>query len=102
MALIIGLKSILGWERLPLFGRYGYVEMIMCLTIKILPSCRLSTELSVLSVCGLLCGVWRAETYLWRSVHVWKLRRGILFPNIDCRIAYVLVLQFRRDYNCPL
>jgi hypothetical protein len=34
MVLTIGLKSILGWERLPLFGRYGYVEMIKCLTIK--------------------------------------------------------------------
>jgi hypothetical protein len=29
MESIIGLKSILGWERLPLFGRYGYVEMIV-------------------------------------------------------------------------
>jgi hypothetical protein len=34
MALIIGLKSILGWERLHSFGRYGYVEMIKYLTIK--------------------------------------------------------------------
>jgi hypothetical protein len=47
MVLTIGLKSILGWERLPLFGRYGYVEMIKCLTIKTLPSCRLLTELLV-------------------------------------------------------
>jgi hypothetical protein len=35
MELTIGLKSILGWERLSLFGRYGYVEMIMCLTTKL-------------------------------------------------------------------
>jgi hypothetical protein len=41
MELTIGLKSILGWERLPLFGRYGYVEMIMCLTTKTLLFCRL-------------------------------------------------------------
>jgi hypothetical protein len=41
-------------------------------------------------------------TRLWRSVHVWKLRRGILFPNMVGRIAYVLMLQFRRDYNCSL
>jgi hypothetical protein len=26
----VGLKSILGWERLPLFGLYGYVEIIKC------------------------------------------------------------------------
>jgi hypothetical protein len=39
----IGLKSILGWERLPLFGCYGYVEMTKCLTIKTLLFCRLST-----------------------------------------------------------
>jgi hypothetical protein len=34
MELTIGLKSILGWKRLPLFGRYGYVEMIKYLMIK--------------------------------------------------------------------
>jgi hypothetical protein len=102
MALIIGLKSILGWERLPLFSGYGYVEMILCLTIKILPFCRLSTELLVLSVCGLLCSVWRTETFLWRSVHVWKLRQRILSPNMDGHIAYGLMLQLRRDYNCSL
>jgi hypothetical protein len=28
-------------------------------------------------------------------MHVWKLRQGILFPNMDGRIAYVFVLQFR-------
>jgi hypothetical protein len=52
MVLTIGLKSILGWERLPLFGRYGYVEMIKCLTITTFPSCRLYIELLELSVCG--------------------------------------------------
>jgi hypothetical protein len=31
----IGLKSILRWERLLLFGRFGYVEMIKCLMIKL-------------------------------------------------------------------
>jgi hypothetical protein len=35
MVLIIGLKSILGWERLSLSGRYGYVEMIKCLMTKL-------------------------------------------------------------------
>jgi hypothetical protein len=32
----------------------------------------------------------------------WKLRRGILFSNMDDRIAYELMLIFRRDYNCSL
>jgi hypothetical protein len=102
MELTIGLKSILGWERLPLFDRYGYVEMIKCLTIKTLPSCRLSTGLSVHSVCGRLCSVSRIATFIRRFVHDWKLRRGIFFPNMNDRIAYVLVLLFRRDYNCSL
>ena len=98
MELTIGLKSILGWERLPLFGRFGYVEMINCLTIKTLPSYRLSTELLVLSVCGPLCSGWRTATSLRRCVHVWKLRRGILFPNMDGRIAYGSVPPVRRFY----
>jgi hypothetical protein len=102
MELTIGLKSILGWKRLPLFGRYDYVEMIKCLTIKTLPSCRLSIVLSVHSVCGRLCNASRIATFIRRFVHDWKLRRGILFPNMDGRIAYVLVLLFRRDYNCSL
>jgi hypothetical protein len=64
-----GLKSILWCKRLPLFGRYGYVEMIKCLTIKTLPSCRLSTGLLIHSVCGYLCGVWRIVIFIRRSVH---------------------------------
>jgi hypothetical protein len=96
----IGLKSILGWERLPLFGRYGYVEMIKCLTIKTLTFYRLSTELLVHSVCGRLCSVLRIETFIWRSVHDWKLRRVILFSNMDDSIAYGLVLLARHFYSC--
>jgi hypothetical protein len=65
----IGLKSILGWERLSLFDRYGYIEMIKCLMIKTLPFCRLSTELLVRFVCGRLCSVYRITTFIWRSVH---------------------------------
>jgi hypothetical protein len=102
MELTIGLKSILGWERLPLFDRYGYVEMIMCLTTKNLLFCRLSTELLVHSVCGRLCNVHRIATFIWSSVHVWKLRRGILFPNMDGRIAYGLALLVRHYYNCSI
>jgi hypothetical protein len=33
--LMKGLGCLLGWKSLPLFGRYGYVKMIKCLTIKI-------------------------------------------------------------------
>jgi hypothetical protein len=98
----IGLKSILGWERLPLFGCYGYVEMIKYSTTKTLPSCRLSTGLLVHSVCGRLCSARKIATFIRRSVHDWKLRQEILFPNMDNRIAYGLVLLVRRDYNCSL
>jgi hypothetical protein len=34
MEWIGGLNYLLGWKSLPLFGRFGYVEMIRCLTIK--------------------------------------------------------------------
>jgi hypothetical protein len=34
------------------------------------------------------------------SVHDWKLRRWILFPNMNGRIAYGLLLLARRYYNC--
>jgi hypothetical protein len=33
MVWIIGLNYLLGWERLPLFGCYGYVEMTRFLMI---------------------------------------------------------------------
>jgi hypothetical protein len=93
-------KSILGWERLPLFGPYGYIEMIKYLMTKTLLFWRLlSTELLVHSIYGRLCSVYRIATFIWRSVHDWKLRRGILFPNMDGRIAYGLVLLVRRYYN---
>jgi hypothetical protein len=32
--MIIGLERLLGWERLPLFGCFGYVEIIKCLMVK--------------------------------------------------------------------
>jgi hypothetical protein len=37
---IVGLERLLGCERLPLFDRLGYVEMVKCLTIKILLPCK--------------------------------------------------------------
>jgi hypothetical protein len=86
---------------------YDYVEMIKCLTIKtlpfmikILPFYKLSTELLVYFVCGRLCSVHRIATFIRRSVHDWKLWRGIFFLNMDGRIAYGLLLLARRYYNC--
>jgi hypothetical protein len=49
-------------------------------------------ELLVHSVYGRLCSVYRIAPFIRRSVHDWKLLRGILFPNMDSRIAYGLVL----------
>jgi hypothetical protein len=45
MILILGLERLLGWERLPLYGRFGYIEMTKFLMIKICLSCRSSTGL---------------------------------------------------------
>jgi hypothetical protein len=42
------------------------------------------------------------ETSIRRSVHDWKLRRGILFPNMAVRIVYGSVLLVRQLYNCSL
>ena len=82
MGLITGLELFLGWERLPLFGRFGYVEMIRFLTIKVLLLCRLSTDVPGLFVYGPLYNAWRIETNLRRCVYDWRLRRGILLPNM--------------------
>ena len=46
MGLITGFEHFSGWERLPLFGRFGYVEMIRFLMIKVLLLCRLSTDVA--------------------------------------------------------
>ena len=82
MGLITGLEPFSEWERLPLFGRFDSVEMIRFLTIKVLLLCRLSTDVPGLFVYGPLYNVWRIETCLWRCVHDWRLRRGILLPNM--------------------
>jgi hypothetical protein len=52
MVLISGLGGLLGWESWPLFDRFGCVEMTKFLMIKIMRSCRLSTDVPVSSVCG--------------------------------------------------
>jgi hypothetical protein len=44
-----------------------------------------STDVLVCSVCGHLFSDWRIETYLRND---WRLRRGILFPNMGDRIIY--------------
>jgi hypothetical protein len=85
---------------LSLFSRYGYVEIIKYLTTKTL-LCRLSIG-SVLSVYGPLFREWRIETFIWRYMHVWKLRRGIFFPNMAGRKDSVLAPKFRRDYVSSL
>jgi hypothetical protein len=47
--------------------------------IKIVLSCRLSTDVPVFSVYGHLFSGWRITTCLRRSIHGWRLRWGILF-----------------------
>jgi hypothetical protein len=44
----ICLEHLVGWERLLLFGLYGYVEMIKCLIIKTILSCRSSIGTGIL------------------------------------------------------
>ena len=95
--LITSLELFSGWERLPLFGRFGYVEMIRFLMIKVLLCCRLSIDVPGLFVYGPLYNVWRIGTCLWRCVHDWRLRRGILLPNMGgCMILGLASLCFRR------
>jgi hypothetical protein len=61
--------------------------------VKIVLSCRLSLGVPVFSVCGHLFSGWSTMIYLRRSVHGWRLRRGILFPYMSGRIIYGLVLH---------
>jgi hypothetical protein len=65
---------LLGWVHLQLSGRFGYVEMIKKIMIKIVLSCRLCTDVPVFSVCGHLFSGWRIATCLQRSIHGWRLR----------------------------
>jgi hypothetical protein len=52
-----------------LVGRYGYIKLIKCLTIKTLLSCMLFTGLLVHSIYGRLCSVWRIAPFIRRYVH---------------------------------
>jgi hypothetical protein len=49
-----------------------------------------STDVQVFFVCGYLFSAWKTEIYLRRSVHGWRLRRGILFPYMGDSIVYGL------------
>jgi hypothetical protein len=61
---------ISGLERLQLYGRYGYVEITKFLMIRIILSCRLSTDVPVFSVCGHLYSEWRITISLRMSVRL--------------------------------
>jgi hypothetical protein len=53
-------------------------------------------SLPIRFVCGYLFSVWKIKTYLQRSVHDWRPRRVILFPNIGGSITCALdILQLR-------
>jgi hypothetical protein len=86
-------RMLLRWERLLWYGRYGYAEMTKFLMINIVLSCRFSTYVPVFFIyCHLYSG-WRTVTYLWRSVHGWRLRQVILFPHMGGHIIYELDLH---------
>jgi hypothetical protein len=91
--LIIALEFLLGWERLSLFGRFGYVEMIKCLMIKILLSCRSTTVILVCSVYGHLSNGWRTATCLRELYTIRGHNEAYFFPNMGGRIIYGLVHQ---------
>jgi hypothetical protein len=63
---------------------------------KFLLTCRSFTGVPVLFVYGRLFSGRSTETYLRRSMHSWRLRRGILFPNMGGSIIYGLNLHRRR------
>ena len=89
-------RTLSGWERLPLFGRFVYVEMIRFLTIKVLLLCRLSTDVPGRFVYGPLYNKWRIETCLRRCVHDWRLRGRILLANMGGSMILGLgLLPFR-------
>jgi hypothetical protein len=89
MILIIDLECILGSERLPQFGCYGYIEMIKFSLIKTILGCMLFTSLPILSVYGRLYNTWRIEIYLWKSIHGWRPWRGILVLNMGSCILRI-------------
>src|SRR4051812_39651597 len=103
MVLITSLELFLGWERLPLFARFGYVRRNNVLMIKVLLLCRLSTDVPGRFIYGPLYNVWRIKTYLRRCVHDWRLCQWIPFPNMGGNMILGLApLRFTRyiDSTC--
>ena len=73
--------------------------------LKVLLWCRLFTDVPGLFVYGPLYNAWRIEACLRRCVHDWRLRRGILLPNMGGSMILGLApLRFRRymDPSCFL
>jgi hypothetical protein len=95
MVLISGLKCLLSWECLSLYGRFDYVEIIKFLRIKIIISCRSSTPICF--VYGHLQPLENRGLFM-EAVHNYRLRRAILFLNMGGRKIYKLVHHhlFRR------
>jgi hypothetical protein len=103
IALIIGLKSILGWEQLPLFGCYGYVE-IKCLMVKKLSCvaviCRLTSTLRLWSSLQL---VENRDLFIELCAQLKATTRDIFFPKMGDRIACASELLLHRwFYNFSL
>jgi hypothetical protein len=96
MVLITSTKSFLGWQRLHLFGRFGYVGMTKLLIIKIVLSCKLSTDVLALYVYGRSFTVWRTTTYFWRCARACRIRRDSFFRGMDDSIIYELTLHHPR------
>jgi hypothetical protein len=80
-------RTLITWERLPSYGRFGYIKMIKFLMTKISLSCGSSTCVQVCFVCDHLFSGWRIETCLRRSIYDWRMR-DISFFKMDGRIIY--------------
>jgi hypothetical protein len=93
MEWIKDLKYFLGWHRLPLFSRLGY------LMIKNTLLCRLSTGAKLCSVYGRLFSVWRTTICFWRCLYDWRTHREILLSNMGGNIISTFVHRhFRSRY----
>jgi hypothetical protein len=96
-------RTLIRVEHLPLFGRYGYVEMIKCLMIKTLLLCRSSAGVPVHSVYVRLFSGSSTVTYFMEvCVRLETIMRDT-FSNIGGSIIYGLALRLlRRCCSCSL